>query len=810
MAEIVSASQNGSQVKVVYSYTQNVAKNTTTLTLTLYVHRDSYGPSWNTHCNSYIQVDGANVMTYTGSFNIGSSWVKIGSTVSKTVTHSADGAKSVTIKGFFDSQGLTSKLDNLSVSKSIALPTIPRASSFSLSTASVTAGATSMTVNITRASSSFTHEVVWKFGSHTYTASNIGTSSAYTVPASWLDAIPNSKSGTGSVTVTTYSGGAKIGSGASKSFTVTAPASAKPTVSSLAVTRVDNGVPAAWGVYVKGKSKAVVKISGVGQSYGSPIKSYSLSGGGYSAAAATLNTGVLNKAGTVTFTGTVTDGRGSVSDAKTASITVLDYSGPVISSASAIRCNSAGTAQDDGSYIKLTASYSGSTVGGKNTISGKYQYRQGSGSWSALTAFSSGSAVIIPNCSPESTYTVKVQVSDAFTSITRELTVNAATFILDFKKGGKGVGIGKVAESDNLLDVGWNAKFRGSLTDAQGRNVDAWRNPVWVANGTNFDTLTTPGLYYQPTIANTTNNTNMPEKIAFFLEVFQEHGNNTVFQVFHRYNGQALYQRGSGADGKNWTGWSQIYTSAQRNVANGVVGMDGGKNISVAQIVSSTNLVIKSGYPVVHFYYNGAGSTTSGIQGFGPKASSSEIDPSGVSLWVKNGNGTIGHVQLIAEQGGDNRFIFRPWGNGLAYLGSTTYRWNTGFFTNTITQSDLKMKENIGEIPHARDFIMALRPISYTLVNGEGGRTHLGFGAQDVARAAKETNMGDLSLYQAARVDENGNELPYSPEADEQELSWGLNYSELIAPLVALVQKQEARIQALEEQVRNRTETEES
>lgn len=100
MANISRSYSNGSAIKVEYSYTQNVSKNQSTITMTLYVHRDSYGPSWNTHCNSYIRLDGSNVMTYTGSFNISTSWVKIGSTVTKTVTHNADGTKSISIAGF--------------------------------------------------------------------------------------------------------------------------------------------------------------------------------------------------------------------------------------------------------------------------------------------------------------------------------------------------------------------------------------------------------------------------------------------------------------------------------------------------------------------------------------------------------------------------------------------------------------------------------------------------------------------------------------------------------------------------------------
>ena len=56
MAEIINSYDNGSEIKVVYSYTQNQASNTSTITMTLYVHRDSYGPSWDQECEAYIKL----------------------------------------------------------------------------------------------------------------------------------------------------------------------------------------------------------------------------------------------------------------------------------------------------------------------------------------------------------------------------------------------------------------------------------------------------------------------------------------------------------------------------------------------------------------------------------------------------------------------------------------------------------------------------------------------------------------------------------------------------------------------------------
>ena len=165
--------------------------------------------------------------------------------------------------------------------------------------------------------------------------------------------------------------------------------------------------------------------------------------------------------------------------------------------------------------------------------------------------------------------------------------------------------------------------------------------------------------------------------------------------------------------------------------------------------------------------------------------------------------GTDGYYdfEFLCEQTGEQRPILRSKLNGVAFLGTTGYRWNTGYFTNTITQSDLKDKENISVVPNAKAFVMGLSPISYTLKDGDSGRTHMGFGAQDVAKLAKECNMGDLALYQAGVIDEEGNESYYDSKVPDERLSWGLNYHEFIAPIVATIQEQQKEIEALKKEI---------
>ena len=671
MAELVKNYSNGSAIKIVYSYTQNVSKNQSTVTMTLYVHRDSYGPSWNTKCDAYIQLDGSKVMTYDGSFNIGTSWVKIGSTVSKTVTHNADGTKTISLKGFFDSLGLTSKLDDLTVSGNVTLKTIPRASSIS-SISGSTIGSP-VTVNISREVSSFTHKVYYSFGETKdyLLGSSVGTSLTFTPSMNDCKYIPNSTKGTAAIRVDTYNGSTKIGS-TSKNFTLNVPASVVPTFSGIEFTPAVSDVPADWGIYVRTKSKVTAKITGAAGVYGSTIKSYLISGGGYSGTAASLTTGYLNTAGTVTFTAKITDSRGRTAT-KTASITVTDYTPPVLSSVAGFRCDSAGTEQDDGNYISLTAIFSGSTLDGKNPISGEYRYKAEGGDWSGFSPLVSGGPAVFA-ATGDVTFTVQVQVSDTFSGFTQDIVVNSIRFIMDFRAGGTGIAFGKAAEYDDTLDCNWEGHFRKNV------RIDG-------ALGAG----TPPG--------------------------------ETGLRVNQR-----------------------------------------------VEFMAPTDTDT-------------------------PSASMTHDNDRGLYFTVQNGVGQQAVLHWFGEDSADGRHILRCTENGLAYLGTTTARWNTGFFTNTITQSDKKDKENIAPLSDkAVAFIRALSPVSYTLKNGEGGRTHLGLIAQEVAETAKETGMGDLSLYQAARVDENGNESRFSSDIPDEELSWGLNYAELIAPLLCAVQQLFARV----------------
>lgn len=157
-------------------------------------------------------------------------------------------------------------------------------------------------------------------------------------------------------------------------------------------------------------------------------------------------------------------------------------------------------------------------------------------------------------------------------------------------------------------------------------------------------------------------------------------------------------------------------------------------------------------------------------------------------------------LELFREQSDNLRTILRPATNSGAYLGTTTYRFNTAFFTNAITASDLKEKDVIEDFDFkVKDFIMGLKPIAYRR-NGQedtGERIHIGLGAQTLAKHIKDLNLGDLSMVQASIIDGENEKSYHGEDIDDELLSWGINYIELIPYILLHLQMLQKEIDEL-------------
>lgn len=194
---------------------------------------------------------------------------------------------------------------------------------------------------------------------------------------------------------------------------------------------------------------------------------------------------------------------------------------------------------------------------------------------------------------------------------------------------------------------------------------------------------------------------------------------------------------------------------------------------------------------------NGSGHT---YIGYARKLDGKNTIIAGGTVQFQPQNGT--NCSLFKESSSNARTIFRPDTNGGAYLGSGSYKWHSIYCTDgAFNGSDRKLKENIADLDAERNkaFVLSLRPVSYKLKTGEGKRTHNGFIAQEVREAA-ETTVGDIAAYQASVID--GDEEKYfDPTVPDEKLLWQLNYSELIAPIVKLVQSQQQEIEQLKKEV---------
>ena len=352
----------------------------------------------------------------------------------------------------------------------LTLTTIPRASSIT----SIDGGSylgDVQTVKISRASTSFTHQIEWKFGNNENyrTESNAaGTSKELSISLGSATYIPTSTSGTLTVRVTTFNDGEKIGDPVTKTKTLKLPTDVVPTINSITATRVDNSVPESWDVYVQNNSKVKIDVSAT-RVYGSDIKSYKIEGPGLTASTASGTSNVIPSSGEATYTVTVTDARGRKATAST-SIDVIPYAKPSVNVA-AVRCNSSGTPSTNGTYLLVTANYSYHSVSGHNSITSQLVQCNGI----SKTTFTNGVPFILAaNCSIGNKYVLEASVTDALGNTSPPTTIDilSAERIMNIKANKKGVAFGKFSEKDNTVESAWKVEVNTGNTT----NVDIEAN----------------------------------------------------------------------------------------------------------------------------------------------------------------------------------------------------------------------------------------------------------------------------------------------------------------------------------------------
>lgn len=465
-----AASAKGWQLRLDYATTEDAAANSSTVTAALYVY-DATGTSYNqTPGEAWYQICGGGQVAQPYSFSA-ADWYHLGSRTF-TAAHASDGSGTVTLTGDWCSGIDTSAYTPyaLSVSGTVTLPVIPRASG--VSCGSFTLGAAGSIV-ISAASDGFTHTVTYTFGGASGTvASGVkGGTLSWTPPVALCAQLPNSAFGSGKITCTTYSGGSAVGS-ASCAFTGYVPPAVTPVISAFTVSPV-NTLSALAGVYVKGFTRVAYSVTAAGQ-YGASVTGCTVSFGGASGTGGSGTTGAVTAAGTVTPTVTARDSRGRTAVKTLPAVTVYDYAPPTVSGFSVRRCAADGTLSDTGTYLRVAYQAACSPVGGRCTAAVRARYKVAGGSYGGYTALSASPAVVGGDAAVDRSYVLELSVTDTLGgSRTVEETISTSAVTVNVRDGGKGMGVGKYAESDGLLDVAWSQRVQGNLTVTGGATVDS-------------------------------------------------------------------------------------------------------------------------------------------------------------------------------------------------------------------------------------------------------------------------------------------------------------------------------------------------
>lgn len=374
---------------------------------------------------------------------------------------------------------------------------------------------TALTISLTRPHSSLSVTITYTFGSVTGTIVNKQsiTSTAWTPPTSLIAEIPNSDSGGGSITLTTYNGTVNCGSN-SYALTLAVPSSVVPTSSFTTYIVNNNSTVNGWGVAVQGYSqiRGVISANGI---QGSTIKALSISGQGLSASSnpdsssASLDqtSSTITTSGDITYKANATDSRNRSATEKSSTITVYPYAVPSVTGISILRVDAQGNADTTGQYLGVTFTSSYSSVDSHNTCTVKLQYKENTASsWSTDntdTLVSGQQNVTTLTFDVSKNFNTRLLVQDGLnTTYSVVINVASAERVLNINQYGDGLAIGGFSTLRDFFQVYYKSRFVDDVTMLGDLSVSgnvamnglSYRGTLTSADDLND--ITEAGIYY--------------------------------------------------------------------------------------------------------------------------------------------------------------------------------------------------------------------------------------------------------------------------------------------------------------------------
>lgn len=305
----------------------------------------------------------------------------------------------------------------------------------------------SVRIYMNSADSSFRHALYyWRNNGWNLIASDIQSSYLWTTPVDFANDVPNSTEYVGLIAVDTYSGSTFIGT-KTVSFKANVPAY------DITGTVTVSGNNLYEGLYVEGKSSATITIAPK-LSYGATVKSITSTVDEKTYTNYPFVTSALSK-GTKSVKSVIVDSRGRTGTIWSTEFNVIEYSRPWITSFTVER-------QDNGTTVIARLQGGVSPIENKNTKLFEITLN-GVTKGVAVNGYTVDGTTTFTNVPTDESFTATARVADWYTYTAKEATLPTINVTLDFHHSGKGIAMGKVAEDEDLLDIAWDIKLKGSI-----------------------------------------------------------------------------------------------------------------------------------------------------------------------------------------------------------------------------------------------------------------------------------------------------------------------------------------------------------
>lgn len=482
---------------------QDTVNNRSTVNLQARLRTNSYASIWGVSAPMTIYVDGTGEIV-NASVNIGTNSSLLIFGKDYVVNHDGNGNKTVNISFKVDVN--TGGYGSATVSLSIPLPQIHRASDVSAATGTI---GSAMTINISRKNSAFTHTIKYSFGSKSGTiATGVGTSCSWTPPADLATVIPNATAGIGGITVDTYSGSTKIGSKTAQ-LILNVPTSMTPKLGSITLTDSNTAVKNLLNTantFAEIVSDIKVAFNSATGVQGSTITDYhaEIVNKNQSTSANNGNLGLMKWNGSAQVKAWVVDSRGRSSNAVTTNITVLEYFLPTLTF-TAVRGDT--NQSSDKIVVSRTAKIAPLKIGNVQKNSFKLSFKTapfgtttytsdtGAGVNDKVTnTLTNSKATLSGTFDIGKSYEVYGVLEDALTSsgTVKAPPVSPEKMVMGMAE--TAVSFGKYPENTNAVDSDWVFKYKNkdiqhhqmTLNDGQA---------TFLKSGTDLNTIVETGFY---------------------------------------------------------------------------------------------------------------------------------------------------------------------------------------------------------------------------------------------------------------------------------------------------------------------------